>query len=127
MALAAVNKAGVAAHLSQRFAAAIAFYPYCHGGSDIDQPTLILLGEADTWTPARPCRALRDRNREDGASVELVTYPGAFHAFDVLELKEGLWMEGIVGQKHWLQYDKEAHEDATKRVESFLARHLSRK
>ena len=126
-ALAAVNEAGVAAHLAQRFAAAIAFYPYCPGGSDIEHPTLILLGEADPVAPVRPCKALRDRNREGGASVELVIYPGVFHLFDVPEFKEGLWLEWVDGTKYWNQYDEAAHADAAERVRAFLAKHLAQR
>ncbi len=65
------------------------------------------------------------RHSRSAASIELIAYPGAFHAFDVSELQQGLSVEGSYGRAYWLQYNKEAHEDAAERVKSFLAEHLS--
>ena len=123
--LAAVNNSGTTAKLPQRFKAAIAFYPYCIGWGDYILPTLILLGEADEWGPLSQCQMLKAQSKNGGALIELVAYPGVFHAFDVLELKNGLSVEGLYGKTYWLQYNKKAHEDAAKRVRSFLAEHLS--
>ncbi len=124
-ALATVNTAGITARLPQRFKAAIAFYPYCFGGGDFDLPTLILLGEADEWTPLSQCQELKARSQNGGATIELIAYPGAFHAFDVSELQQGRSIEGPNGRTYWIQYNKEAHEAAAERVRSFLAEHLS--
>ena len=123
--LATVNNAGISARLPQRFKAAIAFYPYCFGGGDFDLPTLILLGEADEWTPLSQCQELKARSQNGGAAIELIAYPGAFHAFDVSELQQGRSIEGPHGRTYWIQYNKEAHEDAAERVRSFLGEHLS--
>ena len=123
--LAAVNNSGTTAKLPQRFKAAIAFYPYCIGWGDYILPTLILLGEADEWGPLSQCQMLKAQSKNGGALIELVAYPGVFHAFDVLELENGLSFEGLHGKTYWLQYNKKAHEDAAKRVRSFLAEHLS--
>ena len=124
-ALAAANNTGLTGNLPQRFKAAIAFYPYCIGSGDYILPTLILLGGADEWGPPNQCQELKAQSKNGGASIELVVYPGVFHAFDVLELKKGLSVEGLYGKSYWLQYNKKAHEDAAKRVKSFLAEHLS--
>jgi dienelactone hydrolase len=43
-------------------------------------PLLLLLGEADDWTPIAPCQALAARG--DGAPIEMHVYPGAYHGFD---------------------------------------------
>jgi dienelactone hydrolase len=124
--LAAVNNIGITAKLPQRFKAAIVFYPFCIGGGDYILPTLILLGEADEWGPLSQCQELKAQSNDGGASIELVAYPGVFHAFDVLELKNGLSVEGgLYGKTYWVQYNKKAHEDAAKRVKLFLAEHLS--
>ena len=123
--MAAVNNIGITARLPQRFTAAIAFYPYCFGGGDYKLPTLILLGEADEWGPLNQCQELKAQSPNGGASIELIIYPGAFHAFDVSELQRGLSVEGLYGRTYWLQYNKEAHEDAAERFKSFLAEHLS--
>ena len=85
----------------------------------------ILLGEADEWGPLNRCQELKAQSQNGGASIELIAYPGSFHAFDVSELQQGLSVEGLYGKTYWLQYNKEAHEDAAERVKSFLAEHLS--
>ncbi|MBI2510303.1 MAG: dienelactone hydrolase family protein [Betaproteobacteria bacterium] len=70
------------------FRAAVAFYPGCRALSRATPPyqpyapLLILIGEADDWTPAAPCRQLADTARSNGAPMEIVTYPGAHHSFD---------------------------------------------
>ena len=63
---------------------AVAFYPGCElelrRGYEGVAPLLLLVGEADDWTPAAPCRALaRDAV---GVAPELEVYPGAHHGFD---------------------------------------------
>lgn len=124
-ALAAVNNIGLMAKLPLHFTAAVAFYPYCIGGGEYILPTLILLGDADEWAPISQCQKLKAQSKNGGASIKLVTYPGAFHAFDVRELKKGISIEGQYGKNYWLQYNREAHEDAVEQVTTFLAEHLS--
>lgn len=61
----------------------VAFYPGCDSelarGYQGVAPLLLLLGEADDWTPAAPCKALA---AAAGPSVQWEAYAGAFHAFD---------------------------------------------
>jgi dienelactone hydrolase len=45
-------------------------------------PLLILIGEADDWTPAEHCRALAEHAAAAGFPVTLKVNPGAQHAFD---------------------------------------------
>lgn len=65
--------------------AAIAFYPGCGAllagapGWAAPVPLLMLLGEADDWTPAHRCEALAARAPE---RIELRVFPGAHHNFD---------------------------------------------
>jgi dienelactone hydrolase len=74
------------------FRAAVAFYPGCRTLSHAQTPyqpyapLLILSGEADDWTPAEPCRAIAAIAKGEGASVAIVTYPGAHHGFDRINL-----------------------------------------
>src|SRR5262245_57433652 len=44
-----------------RFAAVVAYYPYCEYTDfrDLDTPTLILIGDADQWTPAERCSVMK--------------------------------------------------------------------
>jgi dienelactone hydrolase len=39
-------------------------------------------GEADDWTPARPCAELAASLKAAGQDVAITLYPGAHHAFD---------------------------------------------
>lgn len=63
---------------------AVAFYPGCaaelRAPYRAAAPLLLLVGEADDWTPPGPCRDLAAR--AEGAPVSIEAYPGAFHGFD---------------------------------------------
>lgn len=61
---------------------AIAFYPGCRQATDRPGyapaiPLTILIGSADDWTPAAPCRTLADKH-----PIRLIEYAGAVHGFD---------------------------------------------
>jgi hypothetical protein len=45
-------------------------------------PTLILIGEADDWTPAKRCLVMVAHARPDGALIALTRYSGAHHGFN---------------------------------------------
>jgi dienelactone hydrolase len=65
------------------FAAAVAYYPAClEAGSPMTTDTLILIGDADDWTPAENCRRWVTRAQTNGHVLDLKIYPGARHAFD---------------------------------------------
>ena len=65
---------------AERFRAAVAYYPGCGiGPPALTAPTLILIGEADDWTPAEHCRDMVAQVRANSAPIELVVYPGAGH------------------------------------------------
>ena len=61
----------------------VALYPGCESelarGYQPTAPLLMLLGEADDWTPAAPCKALA---AAAGPTVAFESYAGAFHGFD---------------------------------------------
>jgi dienelactone hydrolase len=82
--LAATNRGHRAvAGASVKPRAAVAFYPGCDAelarGYAGTSPTLLLVGESDDWTPARPCVALA---AAVGSGARTVVYPGAYHGFD---------------------------------------------
>jgi dienelactone hydrolase len=71
------------------FAAAVAYYPFCQTLDspryDLLTPTLLLGGDADTWTPFSLCRTLERKAAEEsthGKSLVLVEYRGAAHSWD---------------------------------------------
>jgi dienelactone hydrolase len=114
------------------FAAGIGVYP---GGcfslvkEQVVRPLLVLIGEADDWTPAVKCREMVEAMRSRGADATIVTYPGAYHYFDV----EGQKKERLAevenenrpgGFGATVSYQAEAATDAQRRIEEFLGRHL---
>lgn len=104
----------------QRFKAAVAFYPYCRPGRTFAIPTLILIGDADDWTPASLCRTMVSIRRNDDP-VRLVVYPDAHHGFDAPVLQPGRRRFG-----HWNEYNAAAAEQATEEVRLFLMEQLAR-
>jgi dienelactone hydrolase len=69
------------------FRVAVAFYPAsCNeqrlAGWTSAIPLLALLGAADVWTPAGPCKALLEGAVARKSSVEIRVYPDAYHGFD---------------------------------------------
>jgi dienelactone hydrolase len=127
---------GRPAGLAHEFKAAVSFYP----GACSDRlqskpltqvepqswttqvPLLVLMGEADNWTPFKPCEAFITDAKSRGNPVELKSYLSAVHAFDapnspVHELpayRAGNGPIPLVGT------DKEARADAFPRVLEFL-------
>ena len=65
---------------------AVAFYPGCETelarGFDASVPLLMLVGEADDWTPAGPCKTLAAAEPPRGPRPQIEAYAGAFHGFD---------------------------------------------
>ena len=118
-ALAAVDRDLSAQYFAERFRAAIAYYPGCIPLPRFTAPVLILIGDADDWTPAERCRDMVRHARPDSAPIAMTVYPGAHHAFDVAWLRPGRSSFG-----HWLEYNEPAAEDAEKKVRAFLAANL---
>jgi dienelactone hydrolase len=117
------------------FRAAVAFYPGCRTLARSKTPyrpyapLLILAGEADDWTPAAPCVELTKVARQQGAPMEIVTYPGAYHSFDrinspvryrpdVRNLNKPDRLGATVGEH------PEARMDASRRTLEFFAQNL---
>jgi dienelactone hydrolase len=70
------------------FAAYIGFYTPCNTALIDDEkvsakPIRLYHGIADDWVPIGPCRDYVARLKKVGANIDLVEYPGAYHAFDI--------------------------------------------
>jgi dienelactone hydrolase len=112
------------------FRAAIAFYPGCRNPDDKGDwatrvPLLILIGAADDWTPAEPCKAIAAAHPDD---VRIVLYPGAYHDFDnaaqkVHELHGLAFTAKGNGVAH-AGFDPAAQAAALKEVPAFLSKAL---
>jgi len=110
--------AALARHTEIRlgFSRAVVYYPDCRGLDPwkVVLPVLMLLGGDDDMTPATPCQEAAKRVAVP-ASVKVVVYPGALHAFDVPELRVKMkYGFATIG------YDPEAAASARKEVEEFL-------
>lgn len=102
------------------FAAAVAFYPGCDPpGSPLETDTLILIGDADDWTPAARCARWRDMVQPNGHVLQMKVYPGAVHAFD------GFAPLHVFGGHH-VGRDPAAAADAVAETRAFLAGRLGR-
>ncbi|MGH7385810.1 MAG: dienelactone hydrolase family protein, partial [Candidatus Rokuibacteriota bacterium] len=95
------------------------------------RPLLVLIGLADDWTPAARCREMVEAMRGRGADATIITYPGAYHYFDVEGQRHEVLTEvenddrpGGFGAT--VAYQAEAAADARRRIAAFLARHLQR-
>jgi dienelactone hydrolase len=113
------------------FAKAVAFYPGCRLQAETGtfrprMPLLILIGEADDWTPPAPCIALNRTAAERGDPLTLKLYPDAFHDFDHPERaptqRTGLAFTGSGTGAAMVGTNPAARNDALERVPSFLAR-----
>jgi dienelactone hydrolase len=115
------------------FKSAVVFYPGCRGVQQAAErqewnpriPTLMLIGEADTWTPVGPCRELAGLAATRGRSLTLIVYPDAVHGFDhpqqPMVRRSGLAFTGDGSGEALTGTHPEARADALTRVPAFLA------
>jgi dienelactone hydrolase len=124
IALNSVDRGAVEQTSPDKFRAAIAFYPRCSAiKGDMTIPTLVLIGELDDWTPASACRDMvegRDdygisRRKGEGIPIQLVVYPGAYHAFDAPGLKTPRQLLG-----HHLEFNQSAADASVDALRKFL-------
>lgn len=115
--LQAINRSTTTRIGGEPFRAALALYPSCDPNTQPDAPILILIGELDNWTDPKSCeRYLAKLGRDHDVTVEV--YPGAYHVFDIAGVNS------LVRGHYILRYDREAAEDAIRRVRAFLGKHL---
>ncbi len=107
---------------SVRLRAAAAYYPPCANrqGETLTVPTLILVGAADSVTPAADCRAFVAAQPSSPPAARLVVLPGAGHLFDDPASAGGRVVLGM----HFA-YDRAATARAEQELRRFLATALS--
>lgn len=112
--------------------AAVAFYPGCGSFLRTAQPyqpaapTLMLMGEADDWTPVEPCRDLVTRSGMD--TFRLVSYPDVYHDFDdpglEVHLRKDIANDTHPGGGVMVGFNQSATDDAYRRVFKWCSRWL---
>jgi len=144
------EKAPLAEERRHGFSAGVALYPGCanrYGAWSVTRasgdrgaitayggvyepiaPLLILVGEKDDWTPARPCEELTDRARAAGYPVAIKVYPGAQHSFDssapTRYLPNRRNANSDTGRGATTGGDPAAWADAIREVTAFFAKEL---
>ncbi len=100
------------------FQAAIALYPLCRKLQHVHIPTLILIGDKDTWTLASWCKRHLDE-LQPPHEVTLKVFPGAHHIFD---------LKGVDEEQlgHTNRYHPQAGPEAIEIIRKFLKERLSR-
>lgn len=105
----------------------IAFYPGCAVAVRDPSwkpvaPMLLLMGEADDWTPARPCVTVADRIGPP--LLTMIAYPGAYHDFDVpggIRVMKNMPNSQNADKTVHAGTDPAGQADALVRVPAFLA------
>jgi dienelactone hydrolase len=105
---------------------AVAFYPGCEAdlkrGFETRTKLLMLVGEADDWTPAAPCHELARVAK--GTAPEIEGYAGAYHGFDSaakLRLRKDVPNGANPGQGVHVGGDAAAYAASRERLLQFLA------
>ena len=100
------------------FAAAVAYYPGCEPpASALETDTLILIGDADDWTPAARCARWCDAVQTNGHVLQMRTYPGARHAFDAPSPPHSF-------AGHYIGQDPAAMADSLAETQAFFSERL---
>jgi dienelactone hydrolase len=121
------------AGLTHDFRAAVGFYPGCTAvlrrGFATRIPTLLQLGGADDWTPAKPCLRLVAKAKKARIPIDADVYPGAYHNFDhpsapirALVTRNSVYATGE--KRVHSGADPVARDTAIERVTAFFAAHL---
>ena len=105
-----------------RLRAAAAYYPPCanRDGETLEIPTLVLVGAADSVTPAEDCRHFVAA--QPAGAARLVVLPGAGHLFDDPASAGG---RVVLGMR--FAYDRAAAARAELELRRFLAQTLSQR
>lgn len=120
-----------------RFAAHVAFYPYCSDwylSEHVSKaPMLLLLGGKDDYTPAAPCRDYAAWFKSKGVDTTVIVYPSAYHDFDsnrrptfVRDLVTGKNCDGVIDLDRFTVAIRPTGEDITQKASTYLRNCLTR-
>ena len=98
----------------QGLRAVVAFYPWCQRRhTRFGAPVLLLIGDADDWTPSGLCEHMVEHLPPASRPVDLVVYEGATHSYDCTTCD-------LTYLGHRLVFDRAAYRDSKRRVRVFL-------
>lgn len=104
--------------------AAVAFYPTVRRAQPYRNvlPMLVLQGTNDNVTPEAELRSFVAARSPESAAVEIATFEGAAHGFDVPSLHPARTMRfpPLIGQRVTFAYNAEAAASAHAALEAFL-------
>jgi dienelactone hydrolase len=102
------------------FAAAVAYYGGCRSEKvRLATDLLILFGEADDWANVKACPQMLERqDTATRARLTIVTYPGAYHDFDIGPRPP----REVLG--HHIEYNEAAAKDSFARTKAFFDQRL---
>lgn len=116
----------LAALTDSGFRAAAMYYPTVRRPQPYANalPVLVLQGTADNVTPESDLRAFVAARRAESAALDVVTFAGASHGFDVTSLDPARTMRfpPLIGQRVTFGYNAEAAASASSTLENFLRR-----
>src|SRR5215831_21262080 len=124
LSLSSVERGSIERIAVNKFLAAAAFYPVCIGvKGPMTVSTLILIGESDDWTPAEDCRKLAagqndfgiSRQKGEGPPIQLIVYPGAYHAFDIPTLRRPINYFG-----HHIEFNQSVTDQSSEALHKFF-------
>jgi dienelactone hydrolase len=119
------------------FAAVASFYPGCYlisppnrppfeiVNADIAHPLLVLMGEADTETPAVECVEKLEAIKKAGAPVEWHVYPATTHCWDCQQL-DGVRKIDVRGHQVEYHFQQSVTDDSEQRLFQFLGKAMPR-
>lgn len=120
-----------------RLAATVALYPACYIGpfgsfpgneflrSDLATPTLLLLGQNDTETPADECLSRVAVQRERDNPLEVHVFKDATHCWDCNDQHNQRWSPPWAGGRQVVYlYDDSITEQSVQRAFEFLGRRM---
>ena|SRR6516164_7139608 len=99
----------------------VAYYPGCDPPtSALETDTLILIGDADDWTPVARCARWRDTVQANGPILRMKVYPGALHSFDAPSPPHSF-------AGHYIGQDPAAMADSFAEARAFFSERLAPK
>ena len=130
--LSALNPEGFSQFSANKYAAAVAFYPFCsfargpHSG-----PILVLSAEHDDWIDTKVCLRMGRESQNDTFPVRVVVLNNAVHGFDIEAYGEPhvanraeINPDGFPAAGGTIGYDTKATIKAIDLVRDFLKEHI---